>query len=105
MAQDTPAPDSEILAGPILRRIEPGRLVLWLASRSPLEFRLHLALPEPVQLALAPGRHQHQVRVGSHCHLQLLDVSLDTPLPEDTAIPYDLQWRRGDSEDWVGIEA
>lgn len=105
MAQDTPAPASEILAGPILRRIEPGRLVLWLASRSPLEFRLRLELAEPVQLALDPGRHQHQVRVGTHCHLQLLDVPLDTPLPEGTAIPYDLQWRRDASEGWVGIAA
>ena len=104
-----PMPDHaaarEILAGPILRRTEPGRLVLWMASRSALEFRLHLQLPEPLQLVLSAARHQHQIRVGSHCYLQLLDIGFDSPLPEDSPIPYDLQWRRDAGEEWTGIPA
>ncbi|PSJ41397.1 hypothetical protein C7H85_18135 [Zobellella endophytica] len=91
---------STILAGPILRRASCERLVFWLASRVPLQFRL--LLPEQAPLA-ATGERQQQLRVGEHCYLQLLDLPLDTPLPADTLVPYDLQWRRDEQDHWHGL--
>src|SRR5690554_2174822 len=76
---------STILAGPVLRRCRPDRLVFWLASREPLSFRLLLPEREPV---LLDAGQQHQLQVGERCFIQLLDVALEQPLPEDTLLPY-----------------
>lgn len=66
-------------------------MVLWLASRSALDFRIQLHVAgTPVDVS-ANIRHQ-QVRVGDHCFLHLLDVPLTTPLPADQAIAYDVMW-------------
>lgn len=32
MPDNAPAPLPDVLAGPLLRRLEPGRLVLWLVA-------------------------------------------------------------------------
>ncbi|MGR7922630.1 alkaline phosphatase D family protein [Zobellella denitrificans] len=91
---------STILAGPLLRRISAERLVFWLASREPVRFRLLLDGRAPLTL---DGERQQQLRVGEHCFIQLLDLALEQPLPADTLIPYDLQWRREGENDWHGL--
>lgn len=83
-----------VLAGPLLRRLAPERLVLWLVGSSPLSLSLQLAFagaqgPQEISLALDAGRCRH-IRIGAHAWLHLIDVHLDTPLPEDTPIEYDL---------------
>ncbi|AEY02908.1 hypothetical protein GU3_15785 [Oceanimonas sp. GK1] len=92
--------DSTILAGPLLRRAETHRLVFWLASREALGFRLCLPGREP--LAFSDKAHR-QLRVGESCFIQLLDLTLDEPLPTDTRLPYDLQWRRPGESHWHGM--
>ncbi len=91
-----PPPDSrdalpDILAGPLLRRLEPGRVVLWLAASRTLDFTLTLypADERPIEIALDATRCQ-QLRVGRHAFIVLIDVSLEAPLPSDTLIGYDL---------------
>lgn len=98
----------QILAGPILRRTEAQRLVFWLCSRNPLEFRLELTIPDQDSVLAEPGsdagqqaRH-HQIRVGQQCFMQLLDIKLDSALPYDVFIHYDLQWRL-DQGAWTSI--
>ena len=70
----TPLP--AVLAGPLLRRLEPGRLVLWLvASRElSLQLWLHPDGEEPRTLAL--DAHCQQLPLGRHAVLHLLDVPL-----------------------------
>ena len=80
-----------MLAGPILRRLEPGRLVLWLVGSAPLALALVLA-PEagaPRRLHLDTSRCR-VVRVGRHACVHLIDVALPEPLPQDTIIEYDV---------------
>ncbi|WP_298719691.1 alkaline phosphatase D family protein [uncultured Oceanisphaera sp.] len=91
---------STILAGPMLRRTSCERLVFWLASRTPLQFRL--LLPERSPLVFS-GDRQQEVRVGERCFIQLLDLELDTPLPADTLVAYDLQWRASEQDEWHGM--
>lgn len=104
MPQDTtPLPD--VLAGPLLRRLAPDRLVLWLATSRPLGLSLEL-----IPTAEPPRRHAidsascRRVPVGRHAWLHLIDLPLDTPLPRDTRIAYDLYLHAGDQElgiaDW-----
>ncbi|WP_229408736.1 alkaline phosphatase family protein [Massilia yuzhufengensis] len=89
----TPVPERlpPVLAGPLLRRLEPGRLVLWLVGSAPLALTLVLA-PEagaPLRLQL-DARNCRVLRFGRHACVHLIDVVLDEPLPQDTIIEYDL---------------
>lgn len=80
-----------VLAGPILRRLEPQRLALWLAGSAPL--RLTLLLQPAGEAARHIPLDDHScpaIRVGEHAYLHLVDVSLDEPLPRDVVIAYDL---------------
>ncbi|WP_123592482.1 alkaline phosphatase family protein [Salinisphaera orenii] len=89
-----------VLAGPIVRRAEPERVVLWLVTSRDM----------PLTLALYPdddGRAQEPaariplaaatrgVRIGRHAWIQLIDVDLAAhavpPLPVDVPIGYDLE--------------
>ncbi|NNG21548.1 alkaline phosphatase D family protein [Telluria aromaticivorans] len=86
-----------MLAGPILRRLEPGRLVLWLVGSAPLDLTLVLAprAGAPRRLPLHAGRCR-VIRVGRHACVHLIDVALPEPLPQDTIIEYDLLVMQGD---------
>lgn len=88
-----PHPDilPAVLAGPLLRRLEPRRLVLWLVgSRAlALHLRLHLA-DQTLEIALHEG-HCQQVAVGREAVVHLIDIALDNALPQDVSIGYDLR--------------
>ncbi|MFB4392881.1 MULTISPECIES: alkaline phosphatase D family protein [unclassified Pseudomonas] len=77
-----------VLAGPLLRRLEPTRLALWLVTTTPLEPDLQLFLPHAPARSVAAQRTL--VAIGQHAYIQLLDVRLDAPLPTDVAVGYDL---------------
>lgn len=96
-----------VLAGPILRRVEARRVVLWLATREAVRVRLTLdcgATPSATW-QLEPGtaglRH---LAAGRHLHYLLVDLALDTPLPQDRWIAYalDLQPVAAAAADWQG---
>ncbi|MFW3615574.1 alkaline phosphatase family protein [Billgrantia antri] len=91
MTQAAP-PLPDVLAGPLLRRLAPERLTLWLVASQPLELALmlHPAGLPPRRLPLGEGRLQ-RIPVGRHAWLHLIDVSLATPLPTGTPIDYDLK--------------
>src|SRR5690606_35013215 len=80
-----------VLAGPILRRLEPNRLVLWLVGSTPLSLTLLLEpageAPRRVTLDASCCR---VVAIGRHAYLHLIDLSLPEPLPQDVLIHYDL---------------
>ncbi|BDT59862.1 hypothetical protein MasN3_33560 [Massilia varians] len=84
-----------------MRRLEPGRLVLWLVGSAPLDLVLVLAPASgaPRHLPL-DARRCRMIRVGRHAWVHLIDVALSEPLPQDSIIDYDLLLAQGD-----GIEA
>ncbi|MGQ7244167.1 alkaline phosphatase family protein [Salinicola sp. V024] len=98
MSDDLP----DILAGPLLRRAAPRRLVLWLAASRALELQLTLssdAGDRTHDLEAATSR----LAVGTHAHLHLIDLQLDDPLPLDAVISYDLAYRvnaEGEGAGW-----
>ncbi len=83
-----------VLAGPLLRRLEPQRLVLWLVGSQPLTLSLQLAAPP--QCALLTHRYAltgdgcQVIQVGEQAFIHLIELALDTPLPCDVQIDYDL---------------
>jgi hypothetical protein len=81
----------EVLAGPLLRRLEQQRLVLWLVASRPLQLRLQLSPNAAEPRAHALDEHSCRVLpIGEHAFIHLIDLQLDQPLPHDTQIDYDL---------------
>ena len=84
-----------VLAGPLLRRLEPTRLVLWLVGSRPLELTLRLRFVEgtggetTLDFPLDAGQCQ-VVPIGERGFIHLIDLRLDTALPCDQSIEYDL---------------
>lgn len=95
-----PGPLPDVLAGPLLRRIEPQRLVLWLVSTRPLTLHLmlHPASAPSRDIALDATTCQC-LAVGRHAHVHLIDVTLETALPTDALIGYDLHIRQPDGSE------
>ncbi|MGR3888804.1 alkaline phosphatase D family protein [Pseudomonas sp. 1152_12] len=79
-----------VLAGPLLRRLEPRRLVVWLVGSRELSPTLRLHVDEHTRdIPLDKGQCQ-VVPVGRHAFIHLIDVPLDEALPLDVVIGYDL---------------
>lgn len=87
-----------VLAGPLLRRLLPGRITLWLATRAPAELRLELeAGGERRTFELSAGgpgcRH---LAAGEWLHYLLIDLELEEPLAVDAWVDYRLSLRLAD---------
>ncbi len=86
-----------ILAGPLLRRQEADRLVLWLVGSRPLSLTLrlrHAATDAPsadFNDYVLDDRQCQVIAVGRHAFIHLIDLQLETELPRDTWIDYDLR--------------
>ncbi|MBV4456808.1 alkaline phosphatase family protein [Pseudomonas sp. COR58] len=76
-----------VLAGPLLRRLEPSRMVMWLVGTRPLSLTLRLEGVGDIPL---DGTKCTVVSAGTRAFIHLIDVALQTPLPCDTRIGYDL---------------
>lgn len=74
-----------VLAGPVLRRLESQRMVFWLVASQPLQPALELGCAD-----IAAQTDCTIVPVGRQAFVHLLDISLDSPLPCDVQIDYDL---------------
>ncbi|UBM26826.1 alkaline phosphatase family protein [Pseudomonas sp. p1(2021b)] len=83
MAIDAPLP--LVLAGPVLRRLEPQRLAIWLVATQPLRPEFALDCP-----SITTNLHCEVVPIGTHAFVHLLDIRFDQPLPCNLAIGYDL---------------
>ncbi len=103
------APLPPVIAGPLLRRLSPERLILWLIGSRPLQLSLQLVFTGPQgpqqRLIALDATHCNHLRVGTHAWLHLIDVPLDRPLPMDIPIEYDLlleeDGRQSGIADWA----
>ncbi|MGH8333648.1 MAG: alkaline phosphatase family protein, partial [Pseudomonas sp.] len=92
MSMSLPLPDDHqslppVLVGPLLRRLEPTRLVMWLVGSRALTLTLRLQDRDAIHLDASQCT---VIAVGTQAFVHLIDVSLDTALPCDTLIEYDL---------------
>lgn len=91
-----------VLAGPILRRLAPDRLTVWLATRGPSRVRLVLD-PEPDEAqthVLEPGTPECRwLSAGTQLHYLLIDLPLASPLPRDRWIGYALDLQPAEAPD------
>ncbi|WP_454253286.1 alkaline phosphatase family protein [Pseudomonas sp. Marseille-Q7302] len=87
-----------VLAGPLLRRVESSRLLLWLVTTT-----TETPVPRLWQGEAEWGIQSEvqRLRLGEQAYLQLLDVRPEIELPLDTFIQYDLQLSAGGIRDWA----
>ncbi|MBF8756465.1 alkaline phosphatase D family protein [Pseudomonas guariconensis] len=86
-----------VLAGPVLRRLEPQRLAIWLVATQPLQPTFVLHLP-----ALTANLACEVIAIGTQAFVHLLDIHFDQPLPCNEALHYDLLLDDGQGiADWA----
>lgn len=91
-----------VIAGPMLRRLEPQRLVIWLVGSRVLRLSLKLQAPQGQTLTIDLDAQQCQVvPVGRHAFIHLIDVSLNEALPLDVMIDYDLLVEGSGIAEWA----
>ncbi|WP_085726466.1 alkaline phosphatase D family protein [Pseudomonas sp. R37(2017)] len=103
MSETLPLPDDRpalppVLAGPLLRRLEPTRLVLWLVGSRALALTLRLQGVGDIRLDAGQCT---VIAVGAHAYVHLIDVQLDGPLPCDESIEYDVLIEGAGIADWA----
>ncbi|SFX78360.1 hypothetical protein SAMN03159398_02898 [Pseudomonas sp. NFPP02] len=79
-----------VLAGPLLRRLEPKRVVLWLVASRELKLVMRLQHAQGSTLDIHLHAHCQIVPVGRHSFIHLIYVPLTDALPLDVNIHYDL---------------
>ena len=79
-----------VLAGPLLRRLEPKRVVLWLVASRELKLTIRLQPAQAQALDVRLDAHCQIVPVGRHAFIHLIDVPLTDALPLDVNIHYDV---------------
>ncbi|MCW5612051.1 MAG: alkaline phosphatase family protein [Rubrivivax sp.] len=79
-----------VLAGPLLRRVEPRRVALWLATSRAVRVRVDLHLHDG--RTWSPRLRQRDLRAGARLHLQLLQLELDEDLPAGRWTGYRVWW-------------
>ncbi|WP_251977812.1 alkaline phosphatase family protein [Salinicola avicenniae] len=86
-----------VIAGPILRRATPRRLVLWLVTSRPLALQLTLTADSSTTHGLEEATTR--LRIGERAWLHLIDLTLAEALPQDRRIHYDLAIREAVDRD------
>ncbi|WP_460155746.1 alkaline phosphatase D family protein [Pseudomonas sp. S2_H10] len=103
MSETLPLPDDHpalppVLAGPLLRRLEPTRLVLWLVGSRALALTLRLQGVGNIRLDAGQCT---VIAAGTHAFVHLIDVQLDSALPCDELIEYDVLIEGAGIADWA----
>lgn len=106
-----------VLAGPIVRRVEPRSVSIWVALSEPMPVRVLVwqnaqkatSTPGVVQSGDVPWATEtaDPVRVGAHLHIALVTVSTEAPalpMPPGTIHAYDVQFGTPREHDLRSLE-
>ncbi|MEZ5621441.1 MAG: alkaline phosphatase family protein [Burkholderiaceae bacterium] len=85
-----------VLAGPILRCVQPRRIALWLATSRPMRVRVELDLHDGRRSS--PRVTLHDMRAGARLHLLLIQLELDEDLPVGSWTGYRVRWADPDAD-------
>ena len=108
MERDSDLP--RVLAGPLLRHVDAQRLMLWLVTTKPTQWRFRLQSAKQAgqssedclqERVLIPSE-QTELAIGKHAFLQLLEIHADAPWPLDCVLHYDLGYSdTHDNWQWI----
>ena len=80
-----------IIAGPILRRLQPTQLVLWLVTREPLQATLSVYIDDQLKETTECAGITQSVRVGESAYIHLIYYQTEHAFPVDCWLSYDLE--------------
>ncbi|OIO70755.1 MAG: hypothetical protein AUJ57_08125 [Zetaproteobacteria bacterium CG1_02_53_45] len=82
----------KILAGPILRRVDPKQVNIWLASSCPLLLRGELFLQHDLSTNIGPKSSFRTVKLGDRLYVHLVRIRppANVSYPQDKLLCYDL---------------
>jgi len=79
-----------IIAGPIMRRLEPDHMVLWLVTCEPLQATLSLYQGDECLTEIECTEMTQSVQVGEHAYIHLINYRPESELPVNEWLGYDL---------------
>lgn len=92
-----------LLAGPIVRRAEPDRICIWVATADSVTVRAEVyrfdSTNELESLAAADGQ---AVRLGPGLVVHLVEISGDDPFPVDELLAYDVRFGGPNGDESLG---
>lgn len=95
-----------IIAGPVLRRVQAREVVLWLVTSAPTDLHWQIYTDadsgDPRMHGAVVSPHQNMLSLGRHAFLHCLCLPLDSPLPTDSWIGYDIGLPVNDEIHWLG---
>lgn len=100
MPPNAPADDDLplVLAGPVLRRVQPRRIAWWMACTRAVALRVVLRHPDGRSTTHEPT--VHRLRAGERLVIALIDLTLDADLARDARTGYGFEFADGDGG-WV----
>lgn len=79
-----------IIAGPVIRRLQPDQMVLWLVTSSPLQAELNLFENDVLLAEVDCASSLKSVQVGEYAYVNLIDYRPEQSLPTNSWLTYDL---------------
>ncbi|MEM9103752.1 MAG: alkaline phosphatase D family protein [Pseudomonadota bacterium] len=96
-----------VVAGPLLRRAQSNRLVLWLVTSKAVELEVKLKTPSKLHVFdhLFLSDCVQKIEISKKCFCYLIDIDTTFDLPLDQKIFYDILLRepRNESQPWVAV--
>lgn len=89
----TPSPLPLVLAGPVLRRLEPQRLALWMVGSQTLPVKFAFDGAAQVDCEVVP--------IGKHAFIHLLQIQFSEPLPCNVFLEFDILIDGKGIADWA----
>ena len=93
----------EILAGPILRRIEKNRVTVWYATRNALPATLKIYDDDAKTTLIESGGTSVPIQIGTNLYISQCSLVPSSPLSAATIYYYDLDFGGGDTLDSPGM--
>ncbi|MGI1671310.1 MAG: alkaline phosphatase family protein [Neptuniibacter sp.] len=81
-----------IIAGPILRRVLPDQMVIWLVTSAPLYAELSIYEGQETLIQADCADYLETVQVGTHAYVNLINFRPGQNLPVDTWLNYELSF-------------
>ncbi|MDP5131368.1 MAG: alkaline phosphatase family protein [Paraglaciecola sp.] len=89
----------QILAGPILKRMSTTELTMWFVSTQPCTVKLELTPDTGSNIFFELGKNQHSmIKLGQCIYIHLLHVKLQTALPVNQWIGYQLYFTQANNQ-------
>lgn len=93
----------EVLSGPILRKVTPNSVAIWLATNSKVDLSLNLLIHDQsiTEFADSLAHSTQQLKAGEGLYFYLIEIRLEQTFPAQTPIYYNLKLNGLEYTSWA----